>query len=148
MVTIFLGALLLSASAQAVELEVRAWRASCINSDSEKALDCGIPVAIDYPPIGHELPRSLLLPGEAKKAPAEIQDIVSGDLTLRYELRTFEVFPKVGPRYYQIQFEWIYPARSTCIMSVDAAKTAWPPLTCVAYDPKSGQNFGLLIQTK
>lgn len=119
-----------------------------MEEDKSKSLNCGVPIKVIHPPFVQTLPVSELVPSNAKQHVLPVQVIPSKDGDLKYELRIWEVFPKTGLRYYQVQVEWISPARSTCMLSVDASKTQWPPLTCVSYDPNSGVRYGLLVQTK
>lgn len=109
-----------------------------------KALDCAIPVSIAHQPLAYELPVSELQPGEVKIHKFH-QDIKEQQTNLAYDLRAFEVYPAKGPRYYQVQLELISPARATCMLSVDASKTLWSPMNCVAVDGNSTR-WGLLLQ--
>lgn len=145
---IFGAALGLSLCANALSLKVTPWQSICSAPQDSKPLECQIPQPLSgsVEPAIHDLPETSLERGEAKSHKVQHR-FLNGDQILKYELKIFEVMPKSGPKYYQAQFEWITPARATCMVSVDASKTQWSPLTCVSFDKDTSKRFGILVQT-
>lgn len=119
------------AAMPALQMKVEPWSATCLPVIPGQVQDCALPKRILTAAFEYTLPRSALGPGDAKVHKVRHQ-FVGSDLS--FELRLYEVFPTVGPRYYQAQIESIAPARGTCMVSVDAAKREWSPFTCVALD--------------
>jgi hypothetical protein len=117
------------------QISIQSWTSACKVASVDKSLDCGLPQKISSGIFSHPLPKSKLAPGEVSVHKLS-QSFEYQELDLKYELRIFEVYPKVGIRYYQVQLEWIAPARATCMLSVDASRKQWSPMTCVATDDR------------
>lgn len=135
--------MLLCNAGNALELKIEPWTSSCVEVGVDKSLDCTLPKAVPVEPLLYQLPHSNLQPGEAKSHRLS-HKFKHGPIEPFYELRVFEVFPKQGLRYYQLQLEWIFPSRATCILSVDASKDRWSPMSCVGVD-KSLNRWGLNV---
>ena len=137
----------LSQSAWAnVKVEAEFWTMKCDKTEISEPMNCDIPQSLG-PKITESLSWSPVVePGQISRASKDFQ--IAG-FKEKGKLTIYNVYPKIGssqPKYHQVRFEWINPARGLCVQSVRGkAPIEIPPLMCSAWLEASKTMHGVTL---
>lgn len=130
-----------------VKVEAQFWTNKCLVNNQNEVASCDIPQALGEVVTSKLTWNDTSKPGNVTRAHKELAATTLKEFG---RITIYNVYPMPElnqPKYYQVRFEWIQPARAWCLQSVRAKDPIeLPPLICSAWNAVENKMYGVTLQ--